>query len=298
WTSYEKGNYRPEERVGKHISGDQPPVDTDSGRGMRPGAPGNMMTSIRGLYAFGEANFAFHGATRLGANALLSCIFDGLFNGLSVANYVTQLHTSGAHDGSHAESPASAIHQSVFDDAVRREQEKYDALLARVTDDEQQDDLHNPYVIAKELGEEMTAACTVVKTGERLEKAIAKIQELKDRYSNVQLADGAMWTNQSLAFARAVGDMLRLADLTLLASKMREESRGSHYRLDFPERNDERFLKTSYGVYDAESDSPRVEWRDVDTSLVEPRARTYGKVDKTDDHEETKDKKRSIAGVS
>ncbi len=279
WTGYEKGNYAPGEPYGKHVSGDLPPVDSEPGRGLRPGAPCNMMTSIRGLYAFGEANFAFHGATRLGANALLSCIFDGLFNGLSVANFVNNLHTKMSTDGSHAETPASAIHQSVYDEALEIEQAKYDALLARVSEDAEQSDEHNPYVIARELGEEMTAACTVVKTGEGLEKAIVKVRALKARYANVQLADGAMWTNQSLVYARAVGDMLKLAELTLVASKAREESRGSHYRLDFPDRDDDRFLKTCQGIYDAATDEPRLEWRDVDTSLVKPRPRTYGKVD-------------------
>ena len=58
---------------------------------MQLGAPNNMQTNIPGLYAFGEVNFAYHGANRLGANALLSCIFDGLFCGVSVLNYVRQI---------------------------------------------------------------------------------------------------------------------------------------------------------------------------------------------------------------
>jgi succinate dehydrogenase/fumarate reductase flavoprotein subunit len=64
------------------------PLGSEIGLGMQPGAMNNMMTNIEGIYAFGEVNFAYHGANRLGANALLSCIFDGLFCGVSVVNLV------------------------------------------------------------------------------------------------------------------------------------------------------------------------------------------------------------------
>lgn len=81
---------------------------------MAYGDPINMMTNIKGLYAFGEVNFAYHGATRLGANALLSCIFDGLFCGLGVANYVRDVNATGA----------DAVAQSVYDTVVKSEEDK------------------------------------------------------------------------------------------------------------------------------------------------------------------------------
>ena len=272
WTSYTPGSYRPGDPYGEHRPGQVAPVDAEPGRGMEFGAPNNMMTNIPGLYAFGEVNFAFHGATRLGANALLSCVFDGLFSGVSVVNYVRESVAP--------ERRAAALHQSVFDDAAARETEKADALIgAAASDGAAQGDETNPYVIARELGDEMTAACTVVKTGERLTKTLATIESLRDRFSRVRLADAAVWTNQTLSFTRAVGDMLVLAELVARASLLREESRGSHYRLDFPARDDERFLKTSVGAYDAGAGRSDVEWREVDTSLVRPRARTYGKVE-------------------
>jgi succinate dehydrogenase / fumarate reductase, flavoprotein subunit len=301
WTTFEQGSHRPEQPAGKHKSGDVPPVDSEPGRGMKVGAPKNAMTNIAGLYAFGEVNFAYHGATRLGANALLSCIFDGLFNGLSVASYVRD-HVHGVNDdGGFIGQPASKVHQQVFDDAVKAEQDKLEALLSTAPegDDEPIDDqAHNPYQIAKEMGEEMTAASTVVKTRERLTQALDKIRELKDRFSKVRLADRSLWTNQSLSFARAVGDMLILAEVTLESGLAREESRGSHYRLDFPDRNDERFLKTCAMRFDPASGAHHIEWRDVDTSLVKPRARTYGRVDAVDGKQgETKDEKPSADTV-
>ena len=273
WTQYTPGSYQPETPHGDHKPGMVPPVDTEPGRGLSPGAPNNMMTNIPGLYAFGEVNFAFHGATRLGANALLSCIFDGLFSGVSVANYVSNEVPDDRR--------AAALHQSVFDAAVKSEQDKQDKLIGTVTDNAAADmsPETNPYAIAKEMGDEMTAACTVVKTGERLGRALDKIRQLRERYARVRLADNAAWTNQTLSFTRALGDMLVLAELTVECSMAREESRGSHFRLDFPDRNDERFMKTCLGEFDPATGRPKVSWREIDTSLVTPRARTYGRVE-------------------
>jgi len=165
----------------------------------------------------------------------------------------------------------------VFEGVVEQERGKVEKLLGSVGE---QTDETNPYLIGRELGEEMTAASTVVKTGERLTQAMDTLRSLKERYAKVVLADGATWTNQSLSYTRALGDMLALATAIVKGGLERQESRGSHYRLDFPDRDDSRFLKTSLAVYDPSAeDRCRIYWRDVDASLVAPRARTYGKTD-------------------
>lgn len=274
WTTYTPGSYRPATPAGEHRAGDTPPVDAAPGRGMKPGAINNAMTNIRGLYAFGEVNFAYHGATRLGANALLSCIFDGLFCGTSVVNYCRDDSTT----------PAESVPQSAYDDAVRREEAKARRLLDSVQADPAVDPATNPYVIGRELGVEMTAASTVVKTGPRLEQCLRTLADLRERYSRLRLADSAAWSNQALSYARALGDMLVLAEVIAKAGLLRRESRGSHYRLDFPERDDDNFLRTSIAEYRPNADSPErdhhaVTFAPVDTSLVRPRARTYGRVD-------------------
>ncbi len=230
--------------------------------GMDLGAPNNMMTNVQGLYAFGEVNYQFHGANRLGANALLSCIFDGLFSGLSVANYVRD-----------RSRPASAsLEQSLFDGAVAVEDQKQARLIGSQGGE-------NAYQIALELGDEMTDASTVVKTGARLQHALKKLDELRDRYTRVTLSDTGMWTNQALSWSRAVGDMLALADPMLRAGLAREESRGSHYREDFPERDDERFMKTSVAEFDFSTGRSRVHFEEIESALVRSRKRSYGKVD-------------------
>tara|TARA_R110000782_G_scaffold13976_8_gene40947 strand:- start:1027 stop:3003 length:1977 start_codon:yes stop_codon:yes gene_type:complete len=273
WTDYTEGDYKPAEPRPGHKSGSPIPVDNQKGHGLTVGAPNNMMTNIKGLYAFGEANFAYHGANRLGANALLSCLFDGLCNGVSVVTYVRDAGTPGV-DG---------IDASVYDRFVQQEQAKHDRLVASgssATGDEK----YNPYLIAKELGDEMTAASTVVKTGDRLEKALAKVAELRERYAKVELDDDAGWTNQSLSFARATGDMLVMAEAMLKAGLLREESRGAHYRKDFPERDDANFYKTSVAKFNPQTNASEIEFVPVRGPLVKPRARTYGKSPTTNDN--------------
>jgi len=246
---------------------DYTPVGTpkkDPGEGLLYGDPKNMMTNIPGLYAFGEANYAYHGATRLGANALLSCIFDGLYNGLSVHNYAQQFAQGG--------TLAANLPDTLYDKYV--EQEK--AKVKKITESKGK---NNPYEIHQEMGVEMTATCTVVKEEQRLLQGRAKLAELRERYNDLKISDTGMYTNQNVSFARAVGDMLAYSEALLEGSIARKESRGSHYRSDFTERNDDEFHKTTKVRYDAETGKPVIEWEEIPSPLVPLRPRTYGKVD-------------------
>lgn len=229
-------------------------------RGMEKGAPENMMTNIRGLYAFGECNYQYHGANRLGANALLSCIFDGLFCGEGVANYVRD---SGA-------DPASKSAQSLFDDAAAAEEAIEKGFVSSTGTE-------NPYTIATELGDEMTAASTVVKTGPRMEQGLRKLDELRERFTRIGLADQSHWNNHNLTWARQVSDMLCLADPILRGGLERRESRGSHYRDDFPKRDDANFLRSTVAEYDPSTGRSKITFEPVETGLVTPRLRDYTK---------------------
>ncbi|MEM6459214.1 MAG: FAD-binding protein, partial [Planctomycetota bacterium] len=228
--------------------------------GLLYGHPHNMMTNIPGLYAFGESNYAYHGATRLGANALLSCIFDGLYNGLSVHNYAREPEGT----------PAAELPDSLYENAVQREKD----LVTRITES---DGKYNPYEIHQELGLEMTATCTVVKEENRLLQGREKLAELKEKYADLKISDTGSYTNQNVSFARALGDMLVYSDAMLEASIARKESRGSHYRSDYTERDDERFHNTTKVRYDAKTKRPVIEWEPIPSPLVPLRARTYGK---------------------
>ncbi len=239
----------------------------DDLKGMVPGATNSMMTNIPGLYAFGEVNYQYHGGTRLGANALLSCIFDGLFCGAGVANYARE-QAKCAED----------LDAAPFAAVVDQEERKVRALIEGSGGE-------NPYEIGREMGDEMTAASTVVKTEERMLKGMEKIRELQDRAQNMTLSDTGMWTNQNLSYARALRDMLILAEVILRGGIDRKESRGSHYRPDYPERDDA-FLKTTMARHDPGSGRPEMWYEAVEIGLVQPRARTYGAVDTKKDVQE------------
>lgn len=233
--------------------------DTKSG-GLKFGDPANMMTSIPGLYVMGEASVHYHGANRLGANSLLSCIFDGLFGGSCIKNYINDVAPVAAAD----------VPQSIYDAITKQEVDKQNRLLNSTGSE-------NPYKLAQEMGRIMTESCTVVRHNERIEEALNRCQEWKERYNNIRLSDTGMWTNQNLSFARALGDMIRMAEMILQGALQRNESRGAHYKPAFPQRDDANFLKTTIAVYDAASDAPKISYEPVDTSLVPPRERTYGK---------------------
>jgi succinate dehydrogenase / fumarate reductase flavoprotein subunit len=207
----------------------------------------------------GEVNFGYHGANRLGANSLLSCIFDGLFGGSCVKNYATDV------------GPASeSAPQTAYDALVKQETDRQNWLVSNQGDE-------NPYLLWQEMGKWMTDNCTVVRYNEKLEETLVRCQQWKQRYRKVKLSDTGMWTNQNLSFARAVRDMIVQAEAILQGALMRNESRGAHYKPQHPDRHDEEFLKATIASYDAASDSPKITYGPVDTSLVPPRARTYGK---------------------
>ncbi|MCC5828839.1 MAG: succinate dehydrogenase flavoprotein subunit [Phycisphaeraceae bacterium] len=231
-------------------------------KGMEPGAPNNMMTNIPGLYAFGEVNYQYHGGTRLGANALLSCIFDGLFCGLSVANHIRDK----------AGKRAQELSAGLYEQGVRRQEDAVRQLIDAKGE-------NNPYTIAREMGEVMTDRVTVVRDEEGLKLALNTIGSLRQRYQSMRISDTGTWTNQNLAFARALGDMLIYAEAIVIGATERRESRGSHFRSDHLERNDDKYLKTTIMKYDAANDRHTLEYEDVPTPLVKPRPRTYGKVE-------------------
>lgn len=231
--------------------------------GMVHGSPWNMMTNVKGLYAFGEVNFSYHGATRLGANALLSCIFDGLFCGLGVANFASD---QAKHD------PATDVDDAVFNRFVQQETAKSDKLVATVDSAEES---VNPYELHRKLGEIMTDELTVVRTQEGMQRALGIVRGFIDDYKRVKLGDNGVWTNQNLSFTRALGDMLIYAEAMLLAGIERKESRGCHYCSDQDGRNDEKYQKTGVCQYDPATGEHRVVWEDVPIPLIEPRIRDY-----------------------
>lgn len=216
---------------------------------------GNQMTNIPGLFAAGECEYQYHGANRLGANSLLSCIYGGMISGSKTIEYIRGL-----------DQPAGDVGLSLYDYAKKREEDKYEAI-------HKMDGKENAYVIHKELGEWMTDHVTVVRYNDRLKATDEKIQELMERYQNINALDSNRWSNQSAPFTRHLWHMLQLARVITLGAYHRNESRGAHYKPDFPDRNDAEWLKTTKAKYS--SDGPVFEYDEVDTSLIKPRPRRY-----------------------
>lgn len=215
----------------------------------------NQMTNIPGLFACGECEYQYHGANRLGANSLLSAIYGGMVTGPKAIEYIKGL-------SKHSDD----ISSTVYDREKKKQTDKYENLL-------KMDGKENAYVLHKELGEWMTNNMTVVRYNKKLEETIAKINELKQRYQNISMTDTARWNNQGVAFTRQLWNMLELSQAMTLGALLRNESRGAHYKPEFPDRNDEDFLKTTKATWTP--DGPTISWEDVDTSLIKPRKRDY-----------------------
>jgi succinate dehydrogenase / fumarate reductase flavoprotein subunit len=217
----------------------------------------NQQTNIQGLYAAGEADYSIHGANRLGANSLMSCIFGGFRAGPNAVQYARNLTSTDAN--------------GAFDAERKRQEDANARLIAN-------DGNENPFQIWRELGDVMSKNVTVTRYNKNLQETDAKIVELLERYRNVNLADKSQWANTSFVFTRQLYNMLQLARVITQGAQLRDESRGSHYKPDFPERDDKNWLKTTKAYFAPDADEPRFEFEPVDISLIPPRPRRYDAV--------------------
>ncbi|WP_047150567.1 succinate dehydrogenase flavoprotein subunit [Aneurinibacillus tyrosinisolvens] len=218
----------------------------------------NQMTNIPGLFAAGECDYSQHGANRLGANSLLSAVYGGMIAGPKAIEYVKGLNKS-----------SEDISDSVFAAQQKKEQDKYDRITNATEGTE------NAYKIHRELGEMMTDNVTVVRYNKQLQQTDEKIQELMDRYQRININDTSKWSNAGASFTRQLWNMLQLARVITLGALNRNESRGAHYKPEFPERDDENFMKTTIAKFNAANNGPDISYQDIDVSLIKPRKRDY-----------------------
>lgn len=219
----------------------------------------DQMTNIPGIFAAGEADYSQHGANRLGANSLLSAIYGGMVAGPKAIEYIDGL-----------EKHASDMPEELFEMRLKEEEEKFAALL-------KMDGTENAYVLHQELGSWMTDNVTVVRENDRLLKTDEKLKELLARWENINVHDTSQWSNQGVMFIRQLKNMLHLARVITIGAYNRNESRGAHYKPEFPDRNDEEWLKTTIATFDAEKAEPVFSYEEIDVSLIPPRKRDYTK---------------------
>lgn len=222
----------------------------------------DQKTNVPGLFAAGECDYSQHGANRLGANSLLSAAYGGFAAGPSIVEYVQGL-----------DSTYESVDEATVKDALARDRAEYEGILKL-------DGPVNPYVLHEELGALMTENVTIVRENAKLAATYEKLFDIAERYQHIGIDDRSTWSNLTAPFVRQLGGMIDLAKVITLGALNRNESRGSHYKPEFPDRNDEEWLKTTMASYDAAADAPVLSYEPVDVSLIKPRKRDYTKTKK------------------
>ncbi|MGY5318197.1 succinate dehydrogenase flavoprotein subunit [Neomicrococcus lactis] len=214
-------------------------------------------TVIPGLYAAGEvACVSVHGSNRLGTNSLLDINVFGKRSGISAAEY--------ARNAEFVELPENSENDTV-------------ALLESIRNGNGTEKIA---VLRKELQDSMDLNMQVFRTGESIAQALADIESLRQRYKNISIQDKGKRFNLDLLEAVELGFLLDLAEVMTVSALHREESRGGHYREDFPDRNDERFMKHTMMYKDESAETEGVKGMRVETKPVvftryEPMERKY-----------------------
>jgi succinate dehydrogenase / fumarate reductase flavoprotein subunit len=213
-------------------------------------------TNIPGLFAAGECDYSIHGANRLGANSLVSCVYGGFTAAPSAIEYAKNVERGIAETN------------GLYEQELNRQQEINDSIVRNEGGE-------NQYKLHEEMGRVMTDNVTVVRYNDRLKVTDEKLLELTDRFRRISINDSNLWATQAVPHARQLWNMLQLARVITLGALNRNESRGAHFKPEFPERNDEEWLKTTIAEYSEEA--PVFSYEPVDVSLVEPRRRDYSK---------------------
>ncbi len=232
-------------RATAHYSMGGIPTDID-GR-VRSGAE----RKVSGLYAAGEcACVSIHGANRLGANSLLEAIFFGRRAGEAIVQDIGQLELR---------------------EAIGTESDRLSGEVSALLRNNGPDTVH---AIRTDLQQSMTRNAGVFRTRASLLEQKAYLATLRDRFSQMRVGDKSKLYNTDLQEALELGHMLDFSAFIVEGALAREESRGAHYREDFPERNDERFLQHTFGTMDP-SGKIALEYTPVTLGRHTPQARTY-----------------------
>ncbi len=220
---------------------------------------GGVRTDINGkvvgtenVWAAGEvAAASIHGANRLGTNSTAECLAYGGITGAEAARYALKEGTLPDPPVAEAEDEEKRIFQGLLTQAGKE----------------------NVYKIRMELRQTMGENMGIFRDGPRMEKALQKVKELKERYRDIRIEDKGRIYNTDLIMALEVGFLLDVAEVSITGALLRKESRGGHYRLDYPKRDDENFLKHTIARY--AEDGPKIEYEPVRITAWKPVERKY-----------------------
>ena len=226
----------------------------------------NLMTTIPGLYAIGEANFSDHGANRLGASALMQGLADG---------YFVLPYTIGDYLSHKIQAPKVKTDTPAFDEAEKGVRAKIEKLLS-INGKQSVDDIH------KKLGHIMWENVGMARTKESLEKAITEIQALrKEFWKDVKVVGKENDFNVELEKALRLADFLELGELMARDALNREESCGGHFRTEHQteegeaKRDDENFVYAAVWEYKGMDEAPELTKEPLNFEFVHPAQRNY-----------------------
>lgn len=211
-------------------------------------------TGVNGLYACGECDYMYHGGNRLGGNSLLSATYSGLI----VAKTIAHDWEQGNIDQNECKEDASWIQKLVTD-----QENEMSGFLKRMGSE-------STGRITEEMGNTLTNHAGIVRDNDSLKDALNKIQELKERWEKIAPADKGSWANSSIISIRKLKSCLILAQTIISGALNRDESRGAHYKPEFPNRDDANWLKKTLARYDNESGEVVLSYQPVDLSLISP----------------------------
>lgn len=211
----------------------------------------NGRTAIEGFYSAGEsACVSVHGANRLGGNSLLDTVVFGRRAGIDIAEYLKD-----------------ASFKKFDESQIKKDEESFD-ILKKSSGKER----HG--LLKSELQEDMRANVGVFREEGAMEKAIKKIEELKERAKNIGIDDKSKTFNTDVVEAYEFKNILLIAEVIARGAVMRQESRGAHYRTDFPERDDDKWLKHTLATLDGKG-GIKFDFSEVSITKFKPQPRTY-----------------------
>ncbi len=210
----------------------------------------NGRTEIEGLYAAGECScVSVHGANRLGGNSLLEIVVFGKISGEHAAEYV------------------SGVDFLPVSDSAEREQEERLKALYEGSGKENLADLRN------ELSNVMTKGVGIFRDESGISQALEKVRELKERAKGLRVSDTSSVFNTNLQQTLEFLNLLEISEVIALGALERRESRGAHYRTDYPKRDDENFLK--HTVVRRENGELKLSYKGVKITRYQPEERKY-----------------------
>jgi len=211
-------------------------------------------TKLKGLYAAGEcACISVHGANRLGGNSLLDTVVFGKIAGEQAGIYAKGMTKQETKD-------------TLWQDTMKAEKDNIQRFFTGNGDED-------PSIIREEMRSLMVERAFMFRSKEGLEEARSKLKEMRKRFGRMRPIVGYKIYNLDLIRAIEMEEMLELAEVIVVSGLNREESRGSHVRLDFPKRDDARFLKHTLAY--KTPDGPRIEFSDVKITKYQPEERKY-----------------------